>query len=106
MTASPEFLDRVAAARDGVLVWEDPPPPKWGRWNAVLDELKTNPGVWARIAQGETEVYARQTVFRSMRRKGAEAICRKIDGEGHSVWARWPAPAPLLVESDPAWLDS
>lgn len=72
-----------------LLRWEDPPRANVS-WKDVVEELKEHPGRWARVF-GPVPGRRANDVYTQIRKHGAEAVVRKVDGEGSGVWARWPA---------------
>jgi hypothetical protein len=75
-----------------VLEWSDPPPTPPERWSAIRDELAARPGEWAKVIEGVSENRA-DNVTANLRRRGIKTAIRKVDGEGWSVWAMFPAEA-------------
>ena len=71
------------------------PPARQNRWNrdAVVAQLKANPGRWALIETGPTwnavGPHANQ-----LRKAGCEAASRRIGNEPPAIalYARWPQP--------------
>lgn len=90
LTRDEEYAKRLRAAHESIIEWSDPPPKMWNRWGRCVEELKQHPGEWARVARRASEEKARSIAWKSLAPRGAEVTTRKIDGEGWSVWARWP----------------
>jgi hypothetical protein len=77
----------------GVIRWERPPRANTD-WPALIAELQERPGEWARVLDPTNEGRANH-YYRTLRAKGAEAVARKVDGQGVGVWARWPVGGSL-----------
>ncbi len=73
-----------------MLHWEDPPRTTIS-WKEVADELAQHPGRWARVMIPTAKTKS-NTAYRQLLKWGCEVVVRKVDGEGHGVWARWPEP--------------
>ena len=69
--------------------WEDPPLSVRDKWKAVVDELKTRPGQWARVFEPGPVNQATE-VLKAMKRHGCDAVMRKMETRGTGVWASWP----------------
>ncbi len=76
-----------------ILRWEEPPPRCSGRrgaWTEVMEDLRSQPGEWAVVAE-DYETDAAHDVARTFRRRRFEAVVRK---QRHSpfrtIYARWP----------------
>jgi hypothetical protein len=70
-----------------VLRWEEPPT-NYVSWKKTVAELRTKPGVWARVLEPTAQRRANAVVVH-VKKHGAEAVARKVDGQGVGVWARW-----------------
>jgi hypothetical protein len=78
-----EFVEGLPATRSNNWHVED-----------VIEKLQTRPGEWAIVERGETwnSVAPHST---RLRKRGAEAACRRISKEPSVIglFARWPEPA-------------
>jgi hypothetical protein len=76
------------------IVWKEPPPPKTGN-DAVLVELKANPGRWALLAEGK----ASSGMGTPWRKLGCETrTVRTNPGDAkprYDLYVRWPAQKSL-----------
>lgn len=74
-----------------VMAWEEPPPVRHTRryrWDDVKSELRSKPGVWAKIAVVESKNEA-TTIYGSFRYHGFES-CQRSQGDGtFAVYARY-----------------
>ncbi len=68
--------------------WEDPPRSTVS-WQDVAAELSHHPGRWARVCE-PSEKTKSNVAYKQLKKWGCEVVVRKVDGEGHGVWARWP----------------
>lgn len=75
------------------LIWEDPPPPavrgghieKARENDATVEQLKTRPGVWAKVATG-----IHKSGGQAFTQRGCEATIRKQPDGTFWTYARWP----------------
>jgi hypothetical protein len=86
-----------------IVSWEEPPPASDARsaYVDILDELKGNPGTWARLDDRASEGAAQ--AFTSMIRNGKVAGFRghRLDARhsGPSVWVRYLGEAEVDLRS-------
>ena len=83
-----------------IIRWEDPPRANTS-WVAVIAELREHPGRWARVFEPSQNLRRAQNARTSCVKHGAEAVVRKVNGEGHGVWARWPVENPRSTTNLP-----
>lgn len=74
-----------------IIRWEEPPR-AYSSWKGTTADLKERPGMWALVLEPTSQSRA-NAVVTHMRTHGAEAVARKLDGQGVGVWARWPEVA-------------
>ncbi len=71
-----------------VLRWEAPGP-VMGKWQSVVADLQANPGEWAVIDEGAPDRDVR-SARNSLKRFGVQVQTRNVDGQGSTIYARWP----------------
>ncbi len=76
--------------------WEDPPPVRF-RWKLAAEELKAQPGRWARVLEAGNKTES-TNAWRALTEHGCEAAVRKV-GSGFGVWARFPTTNPHVCRS-------
>ena len=85
------------------LKWQDPPSRSGAAsgmaWQAVIEELKRNPGRWALV----TDKWKTSVAPAAFRQQGCERTTRKnTDGKTYSVYARFPRPTAAASPAAPA----
>lgn len=70
-----------------IIRWEDPPPDRFV-WKRIADELKANPGRWARVLEPSNKGTC-ANAYNGLTKHGCEIAQRSVDGQGTAMWARW-----------------
>ncbi len=87
-----------------VIRWEDPPANRMD-WTPIVEALQSHPGIWACVRDAEfTSRSAAHSTWKRLKERGCEATVRKVEGQGHGVWARWPqpcAPEATQIQTNP-----
>lgn len=82
------------------ILWEDPPQgrggrPSHGRYEPVVEQLRTKPGKWAVVSEAPADKISRlDSPRKKLKELGAEAITRTVVQDDESrvarLYARWP----------------
>lgn len=75
------------------VIWEDPPAStRTSKYDEVLEQIRVNPGSWARVGVFDTSARSSQAALRLRKRAGAgwEFTAKRIpDTDTYGVWARY-----------------
>lgn len=82
--------------------WQEPPGHVRGdvKWRLpILEELKANPGVWARVERGRKSRHTRDQWSNMGCDAGARRYFSEEEGRYlYNIYARWPEPDPAEVD--------